>query len=103
MIDEIYSHFEREYPKEGCGVITDTDKFIPCKNIATTLDDFQFCPEEYLSLLLKYKIKAIVHNHINASNEPSDHDLNNCKVLNIPYYIFSYPEMALNIVKPEDI
>lgn len=103
MIDEIYAHFEKEYPQEGCGVIIEGDKFIPCKNIAEELDNFQFCPEEYINLVLKYKIKAIVHNHINASNEPSEADLNNCKVLNLPYYIFTYPEMALNIVNPKEI
>lgn len=103
MIDEIYTHFEKEYPREGCGIITEEDRFIPCKNISEDPDTFRFCPDEYLNLLFKYKIKAIVHSHINGSNEASEADLLLCKTLNLPYYIFTYPEMALNIVKPEEL
>ena len=70
MIDEIYNHFEREYPREGCGVIIEGDKFIPCKNIAEDDYSFKFCQQEYINLVMKYKIKAIVHNHINSPNTP---------------------------------
>ena len=41
MIDEIYTHFEKEYPR-GCGIITEEDKFIPCKNISEDPDTFRF-------------------------------------------------------------
>ena len=47
-------------------------------------------------------ILAIVHNHIDSSNEPSENDLNNCNALGIPYYIFSYPDLELNIVEPKE-
>jgi len=103
MILEIYEHFKSEYPREGCGVIVNDNTFIPCTNIAEELDTFTICPEEFFDIKFKYNITAIVHNHINAPNTASESDLNNCKVLQIPYYIFSYPEMELNIVKPEEI
>ena len=50
MIDEIYTHFEKEYPREGCGIITEEDKFIPCKNISEDPDTFRFCPDESFKL-----------------------------------------------------
>ena len=59
--------------------------------------------EEYLNLRIRYNITGIVHNHINESNEASDSDIKNCNALQIPYYIFTYPEMDLNIVHPETI
>ena len=46
-------------------------------------------------------IFAIVHNHPDATNEPSQADINNCNALGIPYYIFSYPDMELNILEPK--
>ena len=103
MIEEIYSHFESEYPNEGCGVIVDSSTFIPCKNNNPSPNTFSFCPEEYLNLRIRYNITGIVHNHINESNEASDSDIKNCNALQIPYYIFTYPEMDLNIVHPETI
>ena len=103
MIDEIYKHFENEYPREGCGVIIEGDKFIPCKNIAEDNYTFKFCPDEYINLVMRYKIKAIVHDHVEASNTPSQIDLDNCKALNLPYYIFTYPDMSLNIVDPKEL
>ena len=104
MIHEIKEHFEKEYPREGCGVIAivkGKKKWFPCTNIAEDDDDFIICSTEYLKLKLKYDIIGIVHNHIDASNEPSENDINYCNALGIPYYIFSYPSMDLNIVEPK--
>lgn len=103
MVEDIYTHFEKEYPNEGCGIIVNSNKFIPCKNVKPSPTSFSFCPNEFLELRIKYNITGIVHNHINESNEPSDIDIANCNALKIPYYIFTYPEMALNIVVPEEI
>jgi proteasome lid subunit RPN8/RPN11 len=103
MIDDIYSHFEKEYPNEGCGIIVDNSYFIPCKNVNPGPSSFGFCPTEYLNLRVRYNITGIVHNHINESNEPSQSDIKSCNALQIPYYIFKYPEMELNIVQPEKV
>jgi len=105
MIEDIYSHFEKEYPKEGCGIIGITKgkkEWFPCKNIAENNSDFVMCSEDYFKVLQKTNIYAIVHNHINTSNEPSIQDIENCNALGIPYYIFSYPDMKLNILEPKN-
>ena len=104
MIEEIQEHFEKEYPREGCGVIgivQGKKKWFPCTNIAEQDEDFTFSSSEYLSIKKQADIFAIVHSHPDASNEPSQHDIDCCNVLGIPYYIFSYPNMELNIIEPE--
>lgn len=101
---EIEDHFSSEYPREGCGVIGISKgklEWIPCKNIASDKDDFIFDSKEYLSIRRKYDILGIVHSHPDSSCEASESDINNCNALGIPYYIFSYPEMDLNIVHPK--
>ena len=104
FIHEIEPHFFREYPKEACGVLAvqkGKAKWIPCTNIAEDDDDFLFDSKEYLKISLTSDIIGIVHNHLDASSEPSDFDIKNCNALGIPYYIFSYPEMELSILSPE--
>jgi proteasome lid subunit RPN8/RPN11 len=104
MIEDIREHFEKEYPREGCGVIgivKGKKRFFPCRNVAVDEDDFVMSSEDYMHLKQRVDIFAIVHSHPDASNEASENDINNCDALGIPYYIFSYPEMDLNIVEPK--
>jgi proteasome lid subunit RPN8/RPN11 len=104
LSNEIEQHFEKEYPREGCGVLVVHKgklKWIACKNIAKTNDDFVFDSLEYLNIKRKYDIAGIVHSHPDASCEPSISDINNCNALGIPYYIFSYPEMDMYKLEPK--
>ena len=104
MIDEIKQHFDSEYPKEGCGligIVKGRKRWFPCKNVAEYEEDFVMSSEDWFDTKKKADIFAIVHNHINSTNEPSENDTNNCNALGIPYYIFSYPELELNIVEPK--
>jgi len=103
MIEEIKKHFEEEYPREGCGVIAivkGKKRWFPCENVAPDEDNFILSSSDYLNIKRRADIFAIVHSHPNASNEASQHDIDSCNALGIPYYIFSYPEMDLNIVEP---
>ena len=104
MIEDIRAHFEAEYPKEACGVIgvvKGKKRFFPCENVAEGDDDFIMSSTDYMKYKRMMDIIGIVHNHPDASNEPSPGDINNCNAVGIPYYIFSYPEMELNIVEPK--
>jgi proteasome lid subunit RPN8/RPN11 len=103
MLEEIKSHFDEHYPKEACGVIgvvQGKKKWFPCKNVAEDDEDFILCSEDWFRVRQQADIIAIVHNHPDYSNEPSENDINYCNALGIPYWIFSYPEMDLNIVNP---
>jgi proteasome lid subunit RPN8/RPN11 len=104
MIQEIQEHFKKEYPREGCGVIgivKGKKKWFPCTNTANTNENFVMSSLEYLDIKRRADIFAIVHSHPDATNEPSQHDIECCNALGIPYYIFSYPEMKLNIIEPK--
>tara|TARA_Y100000816_G_C26051844_1_gene551584 strand:+ start:535 stop:1227 length:693 start_codon:yes stop_codon:yes gene_type:complete len=105
MYEEIEEHFKKEYPKEGCGVIAvvkGKKKWFPIKNIANNNNDFVMDSDEYIKVMLTSDIIAIVHNHIDASPEPGETDIKQCNVIGIPYYIFSYPDMELKILQPEN-
>ena len=103
--EQIFSHLDREYPREGCGVIVlenDEHKWYPVTNIAKSDDDFIFDPIEYMKINLKSKPLAIVHSHPDSSSEPSDTDRQNCNFINLDYYIFSLPNKDLTILKPNE-
>ena len=104
MIDEIKAYFDTEYPREACGIIgivKGKKKWFPCKNVAESEEDFVMSSEDWFRVKRQADIFAIVHNHVDSSNEPSENDVNNCNALGIPYYIFSYPDLELNIVQPK--
>ena len=104
MIEAIQEHFEKEYPREGCGVIgvvKGKKRWFPCENVAEDDDNFIISSKDYFDIKRKADIIAIVHSHPDASNEPSEHDINHCNAIGLPYYIFSYPDMELNIVEPK--
>jgi len=104
FLEDIKSHFESEYPREACGVlgiVRGKMKWFPCRNIALSKNDFVMHPKDYLQVNLTSDVLAIVHSHPDSSNEPSENDINYCNALGIPYYIFSYPDMDLNILQPK--
>jgi proteasome lid subunit RPN8/RPN11 len=104
MIEDIQKHFAQEYPREGCGVIAlvkGKKQFFPCQNVAPDDDDFIISYKDYFKVKEKYDIIGIVHSHPDNTNKASQADIDNCNVLGIPYYIFSYPAMELNILEPK--
>jgi len=101
---EIEKHFEKEYPREGCGVLGIVQgklEWFPCNNVAEDDEDFVLDSKQYLDIRKKADIVGIVHSHPDASCEPSISDINNCNALLIPYYIFSYPEMKMHVQEPK--
>tara|TARA_Y100000996_G_C22533839_1_gene647548 strand:- start:51 stop:737 length:687 start_codon:yes stop_codon:yes gene_type:complete len=104
MIEEIQQHFEKEYPREACGVIgiiKGKRQWFPCENLAQGTENFVLSSKDYLNIKSKADILGIVHSHPDASNKASEYDIDCCNALGIPYYIFSYPDMELNIVEPK--
>tara|TARA_B100000287_G_C20574524_1_gene757892 strand:+ start:368 stop:1063 length:696 start_codon:yes stop_codon:yes gene_type:complete len=102
---KIKEHFDNEYPKEACGilaVVKGKKEWFPVKNIAEENNNFIMDSDEYIKLMISTDIVGIVHNHINEDPEPSQTDIDQCNALGIPYYIFSYPEMDLKVLQPEN-
>ena len=104
FLQEIQEHFEKEYPREGCGIISVVEgkqKWFPCTNIAEENDHFIIDTQEYLKIARTSDIIAIVHSHPDQSAEPSELDINTCNAMGKKFYIFSYPEMDLKVIEPE--
>jgi proteasome lid subunit RPN8/RPN11 len=105
FLDEIEKHFEEWYPREGCGILSVIKgdlKWFPCNNVAEDEDDFIIDSSQYIEIAQKGDIVAVVHSHPDASCEPSQADINYCNATGIKYHIFSYPEMELHTLLPEN-
>jgi proteasome lid subunit RPN8/RPN11 len=103
MLEKIEEHFKNEYPREGCGIIgivKGKKEWFPCRNIASNEDDFIMSSDDYFDVVKRADILAIVHSHPDTENTASPYDIKNCNALGIPYWIFSYPDMELNILQP---
>ena len=71
FIEELRGHFEKEYPKEGCGVISvvkGKKKWFPCTNTAEDDEHFIIDTQEYLKLSRTTDIIGIVHSHPDATS-----------------------------------
>lgn len=105
FIDDIYTHFQNEYPREGCGILCikkGKPYWVPCTNVADDSEDFIIDSTEYLKVKRTSNIIGIVHSHPDAEATPSQADIDYCNALGIPYYIFSFPEMKMEIIEPQN-
>ena len=105
MMDLIYKAAEKRAPEEMCGFVLDengVEKFIEVKNIAENKKlHFKIDPITLVSYQLKSKIKYVVHSHYDQKCYPSQHDIDNCNSVGIPYLIVSYPDKEFCIVEPK--
>jgi proteasome lid subunit RPN8/RPN11 len=103
FIEEIFSHAEKEAPREMCGLIIEQnkeEKWIPCENKFLGENQFEIDPKTFAKYQLISKIKYVVHSHYDSKCEPSDHDKKCCKRMGVPYMIVSYPEKEMCIYDP---
>ena len=103
FIEEIFSHAEKEAPREMCGLIIEQnneEKWIPCENKFLGENQFEIDPKTFAKYQLISKIKYVVHSHYMQDCHPSEHDKKNCKALGIPYLIVSYPDRGVEIYDP---
>ena len=103
-MEEIYEHAGREAPRECCGLIVqdgNNEKYIPLENISKNEKEFEMDAKTFASYQLNSKIKYVVHSHYDSKCNPSQHDIDNCNSIGIPYLIVSYPEKDYCIVEPK--
>ena len=94
--EEAKRHFLKCKPAEGCGLLVERDGnefFFPCKNIVSHVQDditfaidpldFAACEDSGADIL------AVIHSHVEGSAEPSEADINNCKLYMMDWYIYS--------------
>ena len=77
-LDDIAKHFEEEFPREGCGILSvvkGKKVWNACTNLAKKEEDFILDSAEFLKIKRTSDIIAIIHSHPDASPEPSEIDM----------------------------
>lgn len=103
MMHDIQKHALAEYPRECCGlivVVRGKERYIPCRNIADSNNEFVINPEDYAEAEEKGEILKIVHSHCNVSPKPSEADLIGCEQSGLPWLIISVPSLLTQEIKP---
>ena len=105
MLDSIFEHAAQEAPRECCGLVVqdgNDKRYIPIENISENKDDFVMNPLAFVTYQMFSKILYVVHSHYGGDCNPSQHDINNCNEIGIPYLIVSYPDKDYYILEPND-
>ena len=105
MIESIFEHAAECAPRECCGLVIEdgNDKrYIRMENISENEKSFEMNPLAFASIQAISKILYIVHSHYGEDSRPSEHDINNCNTVGIPYFIVSYPNKDYTILEPND-
>jgi proteasome lid subunit RPN8/RPN11 len=90
IFSQIKEHAINMAPQECCGVILikkGRRKYYPCDNVSKEPDSFIINSIQYTRLSLQGDIEFIVHSHT-TGNDPSEHDIQACESLKIPYLIY---------------
>lgn len=90
MVSQVKEHALKEAPQECCGVILvkkGKRKYYSCANVSKEPDSFIIDPVQFTKFSLQGDIEFIVHSHTSGT-EPSEHDLQACNALKIPYLIY---------------
>ena len=104
MIDSIFEHAAQCAPRECCGLVVqdgNNKRYIPMENISENEDEFEMNPLAFATIQAISKILYVVHSHYDEDCHPSEHDINNCNEIGIPYFIVSYPDKDYTILEPK--
>ena len=104
MIDSIFEHAAECAPRECCGLVIqdgNNKRYIPMENISENENEFEMNPLAFATIQAISKILYVVHSHYDEDCRPSEHDINNCNAIGIPYFIVSYPDKDYTILEPK--
>lgn len=104
MIDSIFEHAAECAPRECCGLVIqdgNNKRYIPMENISENENEFEMNPLAFATIQAISKILYVVHSHYDEDCRPSEHDINNCNEIGIPYFIVSYPDKDYTILEPK--
>jgi len=104
MINSIFEHAAQCAPRECCGLVIqdgNNKRYIPMENISENENEFEMNPLAFATIQAISKILYVVHSHYDEDCHPSEHDINNCNEIGIPYFIVSYPDKDYTILEPK--
>jgi len=104
MIDSIFEHAAECAPRECCGLVIqdgNNKRYISMENISENENEFEMNPLAFATIQAISKILYVVHSHYDEDCHPSEHDINNCNEIGIPYFIVSYPDKDYTILEPK--
>ena len=104
MIDSIFEHAAECAPRECCGLVIqdgNNKRYIHMENISENENEFEMNPLAFATIQAISKILYVVHSHYDEDCRPSEHDINNCNEIGIPYFIVSYPDKDYTILEPK--
>ncbi|HBE9150685.1 C40 family peptidase [Serratia fonticola] len=105
-IDAILAHAESCYPAECCGVIAQkgrVERYFPCANLSPKpTEHFELAPLDYAIAEDWGTVVSIVHSHTGdgATTQPSELDMLQCDVTELPWVIASWPEGDIRTINP---
>ncbi|WP_082243381.1 C40 family peptidase [Xenorhabdus bovienii] len=106
IIDTIIDHAKAEYPNECCGLVIQNSRkqqYIRCRNTAPLpTEQFSMHPVDYAEAEDVGTIVAIVHSHPDATTQPSQLDIAQCDLSQIPWVIVSWPESDIRTIMPTE-
>ena len=95
----IKQHAAEVFPQECCGVIVN-GVYLPCRNIAQGLDQFEIHHQDLADAEDLGEIEAYVHSHPNASARASELDLIQIELHQKPWVICAYPDIEFQVYAP---
>ncbi|WP_413732354.1 C40 family peptidase [Sodalis sp. RH20] len=106
IIKSLLAHAEQTYPAECCGLVIQNGRkqtYLPCTNTAPENgEQFRIAPEEYAAAEDAGVIIAVAHSHPDATTQPSQLDLAQCDLLQVPWIIASWPEGDVREIMPAE-
>nr|WP_099108313.1 C40 family peptidase [Xenorhabdus sp. KJ12.1] len=106
IISSILEHAKADYPNECCGLVIQNSRkqqYIPCRNTASVpTEQFSLHPEDYAAAEDAGTIVAIAHSHPDATTQPSQLDIAQCDLSQLPWVIVSWPEGDIRTLMPSE-
>ncbi|WP_340619614.1 C40 family peptidase [Xenorhabdus siamensis] len=106
ITQSILNHAKAEYPNECCGLVIQNGRkqqYIPCRNTAPSpTEQFSIHPADYANAEETGTVVAIVHSHPDATTQPSQLDIAQCDLSQIPWVIVSWPEGDMRTIMPTE-